>query len=337
MYKLSSNENPLGASPKALAAIEASLKASGRYPAELEGSLEKALAHHHKGSLSPEHVVTGASGCDVLALIARAYLDAESEVIVCPPTFPTYQRTAEQMRAKVIQIALSGENFDYQLEAIVSAITSKTKLLYLCNPNNPTGTIFGQAVFDKLLALIPPEVIIVYDEVYYHFSQDLPDSIAAVLADKPIILVHSFSKVYGLAGLRLGYAIARADITAKLTAQKNPFHLSRLTIEAGLAALEDDDHVQKTLANNELGMRFISEGLKTLGLRVWPSATNFVMFEVPKAFKTDEVVTALAEAGVGVRGAFGLEHHLRVSIGLPEANEHFITSLSHILQGQPHV
>ena len=326
IVKLSANENPFGPSPKALAAMQASLPTLGLYPPSTDAALKEALAQAH--GLDPEHFVTANGGCDVLKLAALSYLDKDSSILIFKPTFPIYALTAGQVGAEIIDAPLDSE-FAFEPEAIRAALKPNTKVVYLCNPNNPTGTIFGQDTFDAILDAIPKDILIVYDEVYYHFATDktLPDAKAAVRAKRNLLVIHSFSKAYGLAGLRIGYGLARPDITERLESQKNPFTSSTLALTAAEAALGDSEHVRRTVKNNTVGRALLTQTLHDMGLKVWPSQANFVLFEVPSTHTPQNLVEALQTHEVLVRPAFGLDNHLRVSVGLPEGNERFLGAL----------
>lgn len=333
MYKMSANENPFGPSPRATEAMQASLSQLGLYPPYSDIALREKLAAVHGRGLTADNFVLSNGGSEALHLTAMAYLDAQSSILQCPPAFPVYERTAKQQGAGIINVPLDSETFAYYPEAIKKAIQPSTRVVYICNPNNPTGTTFAQDVFEALLSAIPDDVLMVYDEVYYHFASNvtLPDVIAAVLAEKNVLVVHSFSKSYGLAGLRLGYGMGRPEIIARLEAQKNAFHVNALALKAGEAALTDYEHIQKTVTNNTAGRKFISESLQAMGLRVWPSEANFVLFEVPQGVAAADLADRLLEHKIMVRPAFGLDHHLRVSVALPEANETFVHAMKALI------
>ena len=333
IFKMSANENPLGPSPKAMKAMVEAIPTLGRYPPKSDISLREKLAAVHGRGLSPDNFIVGNSGCDILRLSALANLNEHSSILQCPPAFPLYHRTATQQGALVIDVPLDKDSFSYQLEVIKAALRPDTKAIYVCNPNNPTGTTFGQDVFDELLELLPENALLVYDEVYYQFVKgiEMPDAVAAVLAGKNVLIIHSFSKSYGLAGLRAGYGIAPEHIIKTMEAKKNPFHVGALTLKAAEAALTDTEHVQKTVDNNTKGRIYISSSLQTLGIKVWPSEANFVLFEVPEGFSAEGLTQRLQDHNLMVRPAFGLDNHLRVSVALPEANEAFITAMKAIL------
>ncbi|WEZ85336.1 histidinol-phosphate transaminase (plasmid) [Rhizobium sp. 32-5/1] len=217
----------------------------------------------------------------------------------------------------------------------MSAVTDETRLIYLCNPNNPTGTWFGKDLLTSILEGLPKHVTVIYDEVYYQFATEhgLPDAIRHVLDDRNIVIIHSFSKAYGLAGMRLGYGIAPARIVAKVQKLKRSFHVGTAGMEAARAALEDTDHLSRTVENNHIERRRITEKLSELGLEVTPSQANFVMFRCPDGYDAEMLTAALVKHGVMVRPAFYLPHHIRVTIGTPDDNTHLLTAITTILEG----
>ncbi len=332
IYKLGSNEGPLGPSPAAIDAIQRVAASLGQYPPQRDDKLRESLTALHGRGLTPEHIVTGNSGCEVLELIARGYLDADSEAIICPPAFPVYKLTAEAQEATLVNIPLKRPDFTFDLEGIVSAVTDKTRVVYLTSPNNPTGSTLNADEVAYLVDKIPDTALIVFDEVYYHFvnEENRPDAISYVLDEKNFIILHSFSKAYGLAGLRLGYGIAKTEIAAKLSGLRRPYHLNRFAFEAGIAAIEDQDHIHKTVELTLTGRAWLYGQLQELGVQVWPSQGNFILFAVGQPPK--EVADKLIERGVIVRPAFGLPDCLRVSVGIPEANQAFVTALGEILE-----
>ena len=333
LFKLSSNENPLGPSPAVIEAIQKNAATLGEYPPTVDDRLRETLVGLHGRNLSPDHFVVGNSGCDILDLIGRAYLNGEVECIICPPTFPVYQLTAQQQGAMIIEVPLEPRRFGYQLDQILAAVTEKTGVVYLCSPNNPTGSLLNHTDLARLVDQLPDQVLIVFDEVYYHFvtAPERPDPLEYVLAGKNFIILHSFSKAYGLAGLRLGYGIAKPEIAARLAHSKRPFHLNRFAFEAGIAAINDQHHIKKSVDLTLQGRQWLYQQLQDLGLKVWPSQGNFLLFQCPGPAK--DYAAKLLKYGVMVRPAFGLPNHLRVTVGLPEANEAFIEGVKQSFAG----
>jgi len=276
--------------------------------------------------------VTANSGCEVLELLARALLGPDTTYINCPPTFPVYVRTAERERATGITVPLDPEDFTYDFEAILGAVADNTRVLYLSAPNNPTGTMMQAQELTRLLDALPEHVTVVYDEVYYHFIDPAfqIDAIQHVLDGRNFLILHSFSKAYGMAGMRLGYGIAPPELIEKLTFFRRPFHLSQLALVAGQAAIEDTAHVETTVDLTVKGRAWIIQQLEALGVKVWPSQGNFIMFKSP-AGTAEECTQQLLERGIMVRPAFGLDDCIRVSMGLEEGNEAFIEAMKEIL------
>lgn len=335
LYKLSSNENALGPSPLAVAAIQAASANLHIYPPRDDGRLRSALAEFHGRSLTSDHFVTAVGGVELLHLIARAFLQADDEVIICPPTFGWYVASSQQLGAKPVYVPLKADTFAHDIEGILTAVTPRTRLIYICNPNNPTGATVAAADMQRLLQNLPDHVIVIADEVYYHFveAEDYPDSIQTVLDEQNVIIIHSFSKSYGLAGLRLGYAIAKPSLIQPIRQQSRPYHQPLLATEGGLAALKDKQHLQQTIELVATGKRYLYEQMTRLGIAYWSSAGNFVLIR-PLA-DPDQFNEQLLERGIMIRptSSNGLPGCFRVTIGLPAANQAFIAALEDILKG----
>ncbi|GAB4429060.1 MAG: histidinol-phosphate transaminase [Anaerolineae bacterium] len=329
IVKLASNESPLGPSPKAIAAMQQAAAGLNRYPPIGDEALREELARLHH--LSPDNFVTGNGGCDILNMLATAFLGEGSEAAICRPTFPVYDITARRAGAGVVYVDLNPDDFGYDVEAILAAVSPQTRLVYVCSPNNPTGSTIGAAQLDALLAHLPPHVVLVMDEVYYHFAAHHPDTLAYVRQGKNIVVLHSFSKAYGLAGLRLGYGIAPEGLAGYLSRARLPFHLSQFTVRGGVAALQDIEHVDKGVEIVREGRGRLLARLAELPVRAWPSEANFILFKPP--FDAAEVSERLLRRGVIVRpmGQFYLPTHLRVTIGLPAENERFVAALAEVL------
>jgi histidinol-phosphate aminotransferase len=329
IIKLASNECPLGPSPRAVAAMQNAAGGLNRYPPMGDESLRNALAELH--GLSPDNFVTGNGGCDVLDMLTTAFLPEGDECIICRPTFPVYDILARRKGANVVYVDLEPQNFSYDVEAMLGAVTDKTRLMYVCSPNNPTGSVMSAEQLDTLVNHLPPHVVLVFDEVYYHFADNHPNSLDYVRQGNNVVILHSFSKAYGLAGLRLGYGIAPAEIAQYLSRARQPFHLNTMIFEAGLAALADNDHLQKVIDLTVSGRAWLFEQLSHLEVQVWPAQGNFILFKPP--FDPAEVSERLLQRGVISRPMtqFYLPTHLRVSVGQPAENETFIGALQAVL------
>jgi len=330
---LSANENP---SPPPHGVVEAVIEAMrqlNRYPDREDEDLRAAVVRHLGRGLTNTHVFTGSSGSDVLELMARALLEPGDEAIICPPTFTVYRSTIAHQRARVVEVPLDAESFALDVDAVLAAVTPKTRLVYVCNPGNPTGVTIPASDVESLLAGLPPRVVVVADEVYHDYVDNpaFPDSIGHVLAGRPVVVVHSFSKAYALAGLRLGYGVTTPALAETMAQVKRKFHLGRIEVAAGVAALADQAFVGRSVAQVCDERPFFYETFQRLGLRYWPSDANFVLFR-PHG-DAGAVQRALMARGVRVRttDGNGLPGHLRVTVGLPDENRRFARALEEAL------
>jgi len=334
LYQLANNENPLGPSPRVVEAIMAEAGSLSYYPKYSDIDLRRAICAVLGSGLSPANIFTGCSGFESLELIARAFLSPGDEMILSPPTFSgAYRKVAEPLGARIIEVPLAPDTFRYRPAAVLNAITDKTKLIMLCNPNNPTGTIIPAEAVDELMKGLPSHALVVADEVYHHFvaSPDYPDSLQYVLAEKNIVIVHSFSKAYGLAGLRLGYGIAKPEIANYISGLQRGFHQNKLALAAGIAACQDQAHVKRSIDFLRREVAWLCDQFDRLDIRHWKPATNFIMFETP--LLAEELNQRLRARGFLLRTQTrnGLPRALRVSAGARAANEAFIAALEEIL------
>ncbi len=331
--KLASNENPLPTSPKVIEALQNAVSNLNRYPSNDDESLREQLANYVQKGVHKDQFFTANGGCDVLALIAQGFLSEGDEAIVCPPTFPIYDITIKQMGAKSVHAARKSD-FSYDIDAILTAVTPKTRLVYLCSPNNPTGNVLTQAEFDYLMDRLPSYVVVVADEVYWQFNTNevMADSLAYVNQGYPIIVVHSFSKLFGLAGLRLGYAISTPQIADYLSRGKRPFHINHLTLTAANAALNDREMIENvTAVTIEERTKLVHAMSKLEGLTVFPSESNFILFKPEQ--DSVQLSEKLQQEGMIIRelSRFYLPGYCRVSVGLPEENERFLQLIQKLL------
>ena len=335
VYRMMFNESPLGPSPKVVAAIQEQAAKIGEYPTLGDEQLREALAQTWGHDLTANHFFTACSGSEALELVARAYLQADDEVIVSPPTFGVYNKLTKMQRAKTVSVPLKQPSFTPDVQAILSAVTPRTRLLIICNPNNPTGTVMPADEMDYLVKNMPEHVTIVADDVYCHFVTDdrYPDNVQYIAEGYPVISIQTFSKAYGMAGLRLGYGIAPTQIADYIGGFHRGFHQNRLALAAGLAALEDQEHVQKNARMVIEGREWLYEQLDHLDLAYIPTQTNFMVVHMPPGREATAVVNALLPYGVMIRAlnAPGLQNSLRVSTSVPAGNEQFIRGLQEIL------
>lgn len=329
VIKLASNENPIGPSPKAVAAIRRALRDIHYYPETDVPELREKLADHH--GVRPDMIVVSNGGDNVLSLVTHAFLNENEEVVVTDPAFGTYANVSAIMGADIIRVPLRDYRID--LDSIQKAVTKRTKIIFICNPNNPTGTALSREELSSFLSSLSENVITVLDEAYADFVDDpsFPNSIEYCLQGLPVIVVRTFSKLYGLAGLRIGYGIAESGIIEQLMKVKEPFSTNRLAVVGALAALEDEEHVLRTIDANERGKDYLYRELGRLGISYVPTQANFILVDLGRDARP--VFEALLRRGVIVRQGFIWDYPtcIRVSIGKPEDNERFIKTLEEII------
>ena len=325
IIKLASNENPCGPSPRALAALADATPTLNRYPDGGGHLLRDALSQHWK--VTPDHIVLGNGSDEILGFLARAFLSPGDEAVMADQTFVIYK--LEVTAAHGVPVVVPLKEWRHDLPAMAKAVTARTRLLFLCNPNNPTGTSVDAAEVDALMARLPEQVIVVFDEAYYEYVQNphFPDSLSYVKQHRNAIVLRTFSKIYGLAGLRIGYGLTTPEIAGYLNRLRPPFNANSLAQRAALAALQDDEHVARSRALNHAEMAKVRAGLVALGLQPIPSDTNFLYVNVGRNGR--EVFEALLREGVIVRHLEG--RMLRVTIGLPEENHQFLVALKKVL------
>lgn len=341
VIKLASNENPLGPSPKALAAIERALPDLFRYPVVADDELRAALAAHD--GLSPENVVTGNGATELLDMIVRGFVRAGDEVIVSRPTFPMVDILTRRAGGKVIYADLRSHprpSFSYDPEAVLAAVSARTRLIYICTPNNPTGTAVSQTQAHTLLngleRTAAPQALVVLDESYRDFADAPWDATDDVREGRDLIAVRSFSKSRGLAGLRVGYAFARREIAEYLQRLRLPFHLGVAALRGALAALDDAEHVARSRALVLAERPWLEAQLAELDLPYIPSQANFICFRPP--FPPDRVFERLLRLGVIIRplSFFYMPDWMRVTVGTHAQNERFIAALRTVLEELRH-
>lgn len=329
--KLASNENPLGPSPKALAALQAALTKIHRYPDGACFYLRRALAKKH--GVSPEALLVGNGSNEIIELVVRTFLRPGGEVLMSDQAFTIYRLVVQGHGGRGKQVPL--RQFTHDLNAISDAITPATRLVFLANPNNPTGTIFLRAQWEEFLSALPPDLVVIMDEAYAEFVEDpqYPDSLAALNQQRPIVILRTFSKIYGLAGLRVGYGIAPPPLIEMMNRLRAPFNVNSLAQVAALAALDDDEHVARTRQNNREGMAYLRAAFAGLGIECVPSWANFILARVGNATR---VYDALLREGVIVRpvGFYGFPEYLRITIGLPAENERLVNALTQVMAGE---
>jgi len=328
--KLASNENLLGPSPKAVAAIRKELPYIYLYPEGPCTVLRQTLA---KKFLLREGMVVISNGADNLILmIASAFVNEGDEVVMADPTFPVYTNVTQIMGGRPIQVRL--KDFAHDLNGMLKKVNRKTKLIFICNPNNPTGTTVSRESFDHFLSKLPKRVIVILDEAYGDFVEDphYPNGLDYVKGGRPVILLRTFSKVYGLAGLRIGYALGREDLMDCLYQVRDPFPVHRLAQVAAVAALNDEDHAVKSIQLVYEGKRYLYKEMDKMWLTYVPSQANFILIDFEK--DSEEVFQALLREGIIIRPGktWGYPTFARVTIGRMEDNQRFIKALKKILK-----
>jgi histidinol-phosphate aminotransferase len=324
--KLASNENPLGPSPLAVEAIRRAAAGAHRYPDGASFRLREKLSG--RLGVAPGQLVFGCGADELLELVSKAFLRPGDEAVFAWPSFAMYPIVVQGMGAQSVRVPLDAE-LVHDLPALAKAVGERTRLVFVCNPNNPTGTSVGRAAFDAFVAGLPEGVVLVVDEAYREFAvrPDFPDSLAWLPRRPGTMVVRTFSKLYGLAGARVGYAVADPELAGYLERARHPFNLNVLAEEAALAALDDREHVERTLALVHEGAQFLAKELAALGLEVWPTDANFLLVRAGAG-----VYDRLLREGVIVRplAGFGLPEHVRITIGTKEENERLVAALRRI-------
>jgi histidinol-phosphate aminotransferase len=327
--KLASNENPLGPSPKAMEAARAVLNESHRYPDGGTLRLREKVAALHR--VSPDEIFVALGSSELIDLASRVLLRVGLQGITSVGSYAPFSVAIHASRAELVLVPQ--RKFAFDLAAIAKAITSRTGVIYLANPNNPTGTAFTGAEFREFLGRVPDGVLVVLDEAYIHYavSVGLDESVEAYRERKNLLILRTFSKVYGLAGLRIGYAIGQPALLSAMNKLRTPFNTSGVAQAAALAALDDHEHVKRCIETNAAERKRLSEGLTRLGFRPVESETNFVFMEVGPEAKA--ISDELLHLGVIVRplGWMGFPEALRISVGTAEENDKCLAATGQVL------
>jgi histidinol-phosphate aminotransferase len=331
VIKLASNENPLGPSPRAVEAMRRVVEGVNVYPS---GGLELRRVLAREFEVKVENVIAGSGSEGIMANIMRTFLCDEDEVLSAAETFVGFRLLAQSRGVKYRAVPCRDWRFD--LPALAAAVNDRTKIIYLANPNNPTGTIFTRHEFDEFYRHIPERVLIILDEAYFEYARDnprYPDSMQYRYDN--VITLRTFSKAYGLAGLRIGYGFAHEELIGNLLKVKLPFEPSALAEVAGIAALGDKEFLHHTLETNARGMRNVTRALAEMDIEFVQNEANFVMTLWPSREVAENIVERLAQLGVIVRplGQFGIPNGVRITIGSNEQNEILISALGQATAG----
>jgi histidinol-phosphate aminotransferase len=331
--KLASNENPVGPSPLAMKAIRESLTGAdmsnsiNRYPDGSGFYLKQALAK--KLSVTEDQIILGNGSNELIDIAVRTFLQPGQHAVMAHPSFVVYSMSVQAAGGKAILVPL--KKFTHDLDAMSKAITPETRMLFIANPNNPTGTINRKDEFDRLMEKLPDGILVIADEAYVEYVTDpeYADSMKHFREGRDILILRTFSKMYGLAGLRIGYGVASEDIIAGINRLRPPFNTGSLAQKAALSALQDEAHVRYTREINEQGKKYLCRELDSLGLEYAPTEANFLYIPVP--FDSGALYNKLLGQGVIIRPAG--QREVRVTIGLPAENERFIKALKTVLHG----
>lgn len=330
VIKLASNENPFGASPLVKDAILSELQNTYIYPDGASTEVTEALSKYLK--VERNQLIFGAGSDEVVQMLARAFLVKGDETIMASHTFPLYKHNAEIEGAVVIEVPLKDGTHD--LNAMLNKVTDKTKIVWICNPNNPTSTMVSHQEVKSFMEQVPDQVLVVLDEAYYEYivSDEYPDSLSLLKEYKNIVILRTFSKIYGLAALRIGYGIGHADIIHYINQVRGPFNTSTIAQKAAIVALQDEQFIQQCREKNQQGIQYLTSEFTRMELEYFPAHGNFIMVDVKKPAK--EVFESLMRKGIIVRGghSLGFPTAIRVTVGSQEQNEKFIQALELVLE-----
>jgi histidinol-phosphate aminotransferase len=332
IIKLASNENPYGPSPRAVEAIKRSIAEVHRYPGTIENELRARLAEGIDPEFDEDNVIVANGSCDVLRMVCLAFLQGGGESIVCPSTFPMYRIYTEMFGGELVPVR--AKDYAYDLPAMAGRISDRTRLMFVCNPNNPTGTMLTQQQIDDFMDQVPDRVVVLFDEAYYDYveDEDYADVRKYIKEGRNVIVTRTFSKIHGLAGIRVGYGVAKKEMIEYLQHSLSPFHVGSLNLIGAAAAVDDAEHIQKSKKQNSAQKRYLYEQFDRLDLQYIATQTNFMLLV---GLKQDEqaVMEAFLRRGVIVRpaGGFGVPGAIRVTIGTKEENERLVSALEEIL------
>lgn len=327
IIKLASNENPLGPSPKAKEAMLAALEEAHIYPDGGGYKLRMAIAE--KFSLERENVILGNGSNEIIELLCHSFLNRDSELIAAEHAFVVYKLMATLFGAKYIKVADPG--FVHDLDAMADAITPQTRLVFVANPNNPTGTMVGQAALDRFMDRLPEHVIAVFDEAYYEFLDEAPDTLKYVREGRNACVLRTCSKIHGLAALRVGYGLAPKGLADILQKARQPFNVNAIAQAGALAALTDDSHLEKTKAVNTEGLAFYHQAFRDRGLEFVPSVANFILVKVGDG---DGLFRKMLQRGIILRAmsSYMLPEWVRISVGTMEQNRRCMEVMDEVLK-----
>ena len=324
IIKLASNENPLGPSPKALEAMHRTLERSHFYPDGGGYELRGAIAERLGPGFQRENIVLGNGSNEIIEFIGHAFFRPGDEVVVARHSFAVYKLMAQLFGADTVEVSDPGYTAD--LDAMLAAITPKTRAVFIANPNNPTGTMVGQEEIDRFMAKVPDHVLVVFDEAYHEFLDRAPDVLPYVRAGRNVVVMRTFSKIMGLANLRIGYGITTPELAAVLQRTRQPFNANGIAQAGALAGLLDEEHMRKTRELTHEGRAYLEKEFSAMGLEYVPSVANFVLVNVGDG---NAVFQAMLRKGIILRAmaSYGLPELIRISVGTMDQNRRCIAEL----------
>ncbi len=333
VIKLASNENPWGCSPAAKEAMRNEIEHSSLYPDGGSVALNDAVSSFI--GVKPEQLIFGAGSDEVILMICRAFLNPGDETIMATPTFPQYKHNAAIEGAIIHEVPLKDGVHD--LDGMLALVNENTKIIWICNPNNPTGTIVNKQAIEKMFSSIPSSCLIVLDEAYSEYieDEDYADSKELLSQYPNLIVTRTFSKIYGLAAHRIGFGIGQPDMIRLIQQVREPFNTTRMAQAAAIAAIEDQAFIKACADSNRMGLIFLQDHFDKMGLKYFPAFGNFIMVDVKQP--AGQVFESLMRQGIIVRGGhqLGYPTHLRVTVGQPHQNEAFIKALQEALASNP--
>lgn len=332
VVKLASNENFLGSSPAALAAYKKAAQKIYRYPESQSIDLRRTISDRYK--IGIENVIVGNGSDEIIELLAKAFLSRGDQVLLSETTFTEYKISANLMGAEVKTVPM--KTMKYDLQGMLDNIDSNTKIIFIANPNNPTGTYCTKSEIKNFLANLPEHVLPVIDEAYNEYARtqgDYPSVMRDFFPGRPVVVLRTFSKAYGLAGLRVGYGVGPEDIIKLLDKIRPPFNVSVPSQSAAIAALGDEAFIRKSVKENEKGRIFLAQELEKMGLDVIPSVANFILFGIAP-LRGRSIFERLLQKGIIIRALdeYGLPCHLRVTVGSMSENKKFLKVLKEVLE-----
>ena len=327
IIKLASNENPLGPSPKALQAMRAALERAHLYPDGSGFYLRKAIAA--KLHLAPENLILGNGSNEVIEFLGHAFLNPGDDVVTCQYAFIVYKLLATAFGLRTIETPTP--DYHQNLDATLETITAKTRIVFIPNPNNPTGTLISQRAIDNFMSRVPENIIVVFDKAYFEFLDDPPDTLGFIRDGRNVVVLRTFSKIHGLAGIRIGYAIAPFEMIDVLHRTRQPFNVNSIAQAGAVAALDDEAHLRETKGVIDEGRAYLQRQLANMQIQFVPAVANFLMVNVADGCA---VFQRLLQRKIIVRPlkGYGLPEWLRVSVGTMDENKNLIAALREVIQ-----